>query len=227
MKSKIIKSFWYNSNNNVGDSLTPVVVGHFLNKKIVWTKRNSTNKLLAIGSIMKALRAGDVVWGTGIMREYDVFNIASQCKFLAVRGKLTGKILGVDCGVYGDPAILLPLIFNPEVEIKYEIGIVEHYVDAGIYTGKGERINVLQGWKQFVRQLKQCEKIISSSLHGCIIAEAYGIPAEWITLSDKVLGNGFKFRDYLSATDRTSFSQPFDLASQQKNLLTALEKHYL
>jgi pyruvyltransferase len=227
VKSKKIKSFWYNANRNIGDSLTPIIVGRLLKKKVVWSRRNDTPKLLAVGSIMKALRNGDVVWGAGIMREYDKFIHIDKCKFLAVRGKLTEKILGIDCGVYGDPAILLPLLFNPKVEKKYKLGIIEHYVDRGLYRGEGKRINVLQTWKTFIIQLLQCKRIISSSLHGCIIAEAYGVPVDYLRLSDKVLGSGFKFRDYLTATDRTEFNQPFDLQLQQNNLIKVLKDYYL
>lgn len=226
MKSKIIKSFWYNANNNVGDTLTPVIVGRLTGYKIIWVNRNKSPKLLAVGSIMKALRNGDIVFGAGIMREYDKFKNIDKCKFIALRGKLTERILNVNCGVYGDPALLLPLIYNPKIEKQHSTGIIEHYIDKGLYKGEGKRISVMLKWKQFIDEILQCEKIISSSLHGCIIAEAYDIPAQWIILSDRVLGNGFKFRDYLSATDRTDFSQPFDLKQQQTQLLTALKKYY-
>jgi pyruvyltransferase len=57
-------------------------------------------------------------------------------------------------------------------------------------------------WKSFVDQIKQCRKIISSSLHGLIIAEAYGIPTEWRDWGGGVIGDGWKFFDYYSATDR-------------------------
>lgn len=84
-------------------------------------------------------------------------------------------------------------------------------------------------WKNFVDEIKSCKKIVSSSLHGCIIAESYGIPVEWIVLSDKVLGNGFKFRDYLSATDRKSFDEPLteDKLKEQQEALIKVFKDYL
>lgn len=109
--NNMLKSFWYQS-KNIGDTLTPVIVKHFTGQDVVFTHRNDRGKLLAVGSIMKALRIGDTVWGTGIMRETDKFPNAGKCKFLAVRGKLTEKILGVNVGVYGDPALLLPLLYQ-------------------------------------------------------------------------------------------------------------------
>ena len=110
-KNKPLNCHWH-LEKNIGDTLTPILVEFFTCKKVKWVSRNSTGKLLGVGSIMKALRVGDTVWGTGIMRETDIFNYASKCKFLAVRGKLTEKILGVNCGVYGDPALLLPLLYQ-------------------------------------------------------------------------------------------------------------------
>jgi hypothetical protein len=38
--------------------------------------------------------------------------------------------------------------------------------------------------------------IVSSSLHGLIIAHAYGREAAWLKFSDRPLGDDFKFRDY-------------------------------
>jgi pyruvyltransferase len=217
-----MKAFWYKS-KNIGDTLTKPILNHFgINVK--YAPRNSTGKVLFCGSIMKALRPNDIVLGAGVMRETDKFKLNNN-KILAVRGKLTEKILGVNCGVYCDPALLLPLIYDPEVKVKHEVGIVEHYIDKGLYKG-GHKIDAFLSWKDFIREIKSCKKIISSSLHGCIIAEAYGKPVKWIELSNNVIGNGFKFRDYLSATNRKSFSEKLtkeQLTKQQEGLIKKIK----
>lgn len=42
-------------------------------------------------------------------------------------------------------------------------------------------------------QINECESILSSSLHGIICEDTYGIPVAWIKLSDQILGDDFKY----------------------------------
>lgn len=216
-----MKVFQY-STKNVGDTLTKPILEHFLKREIKLVGKNETHKVVGVGSVIHSVRKHDIVFGTGLISDKRVK--IPYCKILAVRGKLTENRIGKKIGIYGDPAILLPLIYNPEVKQIHEVGIVEHYIDKGLYKG-GHKIDVEQNWKTFVEEIKKCKKIKSSSLHGLIIAEAYGIPAEHIKLSNNVVGGDFKFKDYLSASDRTSFSQPLTstkLKELQEGLIRAL-----
>ena len=52
-----------------------------------------------------------------------------------------------------------------------------------------------------------CAYIVSSSLHGICVAEAYGIPAVWVRLADNIVGGEFKFRDYYASTGRDMHPQ--------------------
>lgn len=214
---------------NVGDMLTQPIVEHILGVTTINVKHQESNKLLGVGSILSwAVMEGDVVWGSGNIADKPIK--LPSCKILALRGKLSEKNTGVDCKVFGDPALLLPLIYNPRnIQKEHKLGIIEHYVDKGLYQNDGYRISVWQKWQNFVDEVIKCEKIVSSSLHGCIIAEAYGIPVEWVVLSDRVAGKGFKFRDHLSATNRTNFSESLDLKELkeiQNQLIKVLKDEY-
>jgi pyruvyltransferase len=107
--------------------------------------------------------------------------------------------------VYGDPAMLLPLIYTPRTEKRFEVGLVPHYVDRDAVRMNDpcvSTIDVLADWQSVIDRIAECETILSSSLHGLIVAEAYGIPALWTTITDGVAGEGFKFRDYYLSTSR-------------------------
>lgn len=226
---KKLRAFWH-LENNIGDTLTPIIVEYFIGAKLEWVSRNTKPKLVGIGSIMKALRVSDTVWGTGIMRETDVFHYAHKCKFLAVRGKLTEKILGVNCGVYGDPAILLPLMYNPNIKKTRELGYVPHYIDQDLFKGK-KIVDIRKNWKEFIDDLIQYERIETSSLHGLIIALAYGVPAKWVKYSDRVLGDGFKFKDFgtgvdLDIKENVWYNEIPNLKEKQDKLINALQKEY-
>ena len=224
---KMYKAFFLDDkHNNCGDMLSRPILQHFLKSKIKLVNRNTKGKILAVGSIMTALRKFDIVWGAGCIRDKPI-KVPEGVKILALRGKYTAELLNVKCDVYGDPALLLPLMYNPNIKPKYEVGYVPHYVDKCLFEHSTEKvIDIQQDWKPFVDEIKQCKKIISSSLHGLVIAEAYGIPVEWQVYSNKVIGDGFKFKDYLSATDRESFDESLDkskLKSIQDNLIKAIQ----
>lgn len=244
-----MKIYWYPDEYNVGDTLSRPILELFLpEEKIEQVGPNERGKLLAVGSILRLMREHDIVWGAGIMRGKPHL-VPLDVKFLAVRGPLTRGLLhgGRVPEVYGDPGLLLPLMYRPEVEKKFDLGIVPHYVDRKLVEAKlpslqfngGEPIGSMKiipvslPWRKFVDEVLSCRRIVSSSLHGIVIAEAYRIPAEWAVYSDKVIGSGFKFRDYFMGTGRRAYEpgEPLppipDLRRIQSGLLGALYSHFL
>lgn len=243
-----MKTYWWTTSyHNFGDELTPVILKHFLTgEKIELAKRNDTGKLLAVGSIMAALREGDIVWGSGSNQPNRFYN-GRGCRFLAFRGPLTrDQVKGIHKAklpeIYGDPGILLPQVYNPKIKKTHKVGFLPHYVDKkamgtlpefpSFLRGKTEPwkiIDILAPWKEVVREVLSCELIISSSLHGIICAEAYGIPAVWAKYTDKIRGGDYKFQDYFLGTGRERQRKwvvlpPIEkLAWRQGRLLGALE----
>ena len=162
------------------------------------------------------------IWGTGLMYDYDNIDQSNVRPFIihALRGEKTRKqlshILGeeISC-VLADPGLLSPLIVNSSADKKWSIGIVPHYVDKDEeickkmveYYPNSKIIDVQNDTKQVLKEISMCEYIISTSLHGLIIADSYGIPNCWCEASDRILGNRFKFHDYFSSfgTDREFF----------------------
>ncbi|SNS64495.1 pyruvyltransferase [Belliella buryatensis] len=202
--------------NNFGDILTPHIIAHLSDKKV---KRipslfyRFTNHFFMIGSILQKSTSKTIIWGSGFI------SAKVKCKeepleICAVRGPLTKSKLeaaGIECpNVFGDPALLMPEIYKPKVKKKYRIGIIPHYVDKGnpwlsnfkeshevtvIDVQQANPLNVID-------EMLACDRIISSSLHGVIVADAYNIPSLWIEFSDQVVGEGFKFLDYFMSVKR-------------------------
>jgi hypothetical protein len=158
-----------------------------------------------VGSIAKIARRRTNVLGSGFIRKNDPVNPYANYKWL--RGPLSREKVIAESGarppkVYGDAAWLLPT-FWPSSPKKYKLGIVPHYVDYEIAKKiwPGERIiNLLNADCEAVTaEITECERVISSSLHGLIVAQAYGIPAAHVKLSDKLSGDGFKFYDHYAS----------------------------
>lgn len=237
----MIRTFWHNS-KNFGDTLTPHVVKFVTGQETKYAGRGSTKKLIAIGSVMTALRVGDTVWGTGSIREGGPKCIKAPIgsRFLAVRGPLTRDLIDGDVPeVYGDPGILLPLLYDPEVGKTAKVGYMPHHVDReivklGMAGAKeiGKFIDIMRPWQDIIREMKSCEMIVTSSLHGIVAAHAYGIPVRWVKYSENVIGGEFKFQDYFLGVGvgRHAYGdriRPIDgLMERQELLIDVLRKHY-
>lgn len=154
------------------------------------------------------------VWGTGFINHSDAEGhfFKKKMEFLAVRGELTrknvermtGKKLDIPMA---DAGILASELLLKMPKKRYEVGIVPHICDlkdpaVEELLSKYENaklINVKDDPLQVVKEIAQCETIISSSLHGLIVADSFHIPNMYLIFGDRLLGDGYKFEDYYSA----------------------------
>jgi len=59
--------------------------------------------------------------------------------------------------------------------------------------------------QKFIDSINECENVLSSSLHGMIIADAFRIPSARVSFSDKIVGGDFKFHDYCLSVNRRTY----------------------
>lgn len=234
---------YYAITKNFGDGMNRILFRSLLDSPFSETRvtyntpSDSTDheKELCIfgsGSILGFMRQNkdhDVVCGSGFIS--DTIQVVPPSRILSVRGPLTRQRY-LDAGIpcpprYGDLGLLLSRILPaPVVPKRFAIGLIPHYEDAGLPLVK--RLAALEGWtvidinqtdtpEKFVKELNECELILSSSLHGIIVADSYGIPAHHVVLSNNVWGNGFKFRDYYASVGRDYFS--VDLSSMNTEVI--------
>ena len=104
------------------------------------------------------------------------------------------------------------MIYNPQVEKKHKWGFIPHYIEFESDSDLDvihhmeklgfQIIDVCSGSEKFIDELLECENVISSSLHGLIAADAYGIPNARVNVSNKLIGGDFKFKDYCYSVER-------------------------
>lgn len=216
-------SIWKIKTNNWGDDVSLELVRLITNCKVIPAQfRFSATKKInysVIGSLIPwYIYDTTIVWGSGV-KSPEIPFIRKPLKILAVRGPLTRKVLienGLQCPeVYGDPALLFPLLYNPRKVFKYDIGIILHHSDLensdsiSVVESLKKKYNVFfiniqeyGNWKNFIDNICSCKYIISSSLHGLIIADAYGIPNIWGKFTYEFGFGRFKFHDYFLSVNR-------------------------
>lgn len=226
-------AYWWKAGfSNFGDELTHEIL-KFLGVSEGWSAPADAD-LVVTGSVLEHLPEGwaGTVCGAGKLRPESAVDLANA-QVLALRGKLTlAGVQGVDPNsvVLGDPGLLIPRWVR-QFPAKHELGIVPHWSDKELHSRfrYGHLIDPTKPAIEVVSQIAQCKRIISSSLHGLIVADAYGIPrqAELFPNAHRE-GGDFKYRDYASVYDDTPhfgemWTAPHDKVRRiQEDLLAAL-----
>lgn len=200
--------------NNFGDLLTPFIFENLFNINVIPIKKElAQSKIITIpfilgcGSLIQYYYLNNsYIWGTGFIKPTKKIK-GKPKEIWAVRGPLSRKILitnNVKCPKnYADAGILLGDIFNKKIKKEYLLGIIPHYVERKVSLLKKYKqnkdiivIDLTNPIETIVKKAKACQYIISSSLHGIILADTFHIPRLPIKLSNSLIGGGFKFKDY-------------------------------
>lgn len=194
-------------------------------KEPVCTHNRNENHFIVCGSILSESNEKTTVWGAGFGHSEQ--RCSPNAEVLAVRGHLSREIIEKDIPV-GDPALLMPKFYNPQIQKKHRYGIIPHWKDLEriLFLNHKELfvISPLQPLEKVIDDILSCENVLSSSLHGLILSDAYKVPNQWIDFGTDVGGDGFKFKDYYSTTDLVGDSvnnirfDKFQIASQEQNI---------
>jgi hypothetical protein len=180
----------------------------------------------------------------------------------ALRGRKTASLLRA-CGldvpdVYGDPVWFLPRIFPmQEVRKTHELGVVLHiseltrpdpssaaldiYKRYDVPEGLADKIRIINTYvpptiaalEDKVREIVACRRILSTSFHGLVIAETYGIPCAWFgtyaggvrefDANDESVHIDHRVRDFYSGTDRPALLAVCQDRSVETNWMEAID----
>ncbi|KAI9033076.1 hypothetical protein DFJ74DRAFT_701232 [Hyaloraphidium curvatum] len=230
---------------NFGDELGPAVVSLLLARlapgvRVVDAAATDVSHsahrekcLWAVGTVFSRVKSGDAVWGAGAF----VDPRPSQCppagaRVFAVRGPLTRKWLRETCNrtepaVYGDPAVLLPLL-DPGLRGNRGEGwcAVPHGGSTADLMQEEVRrfqertnnasnasvrfVDPRRPWRDVVLDIAGCGAVASASLHGIVIAESLGIRVRFVKYKEVVV-EGDKYADYYASTGREGEAAARDL----------------
>lgn len=198
--------WWYRRSGgktNFGDEIGPEIIRR-MGHTVTYAKAGEA-ELVACGSVLHAsLNPDACIWGTGMMSAAKR-PVRRMNNIAALRGELTLRDIKqeVPAGIpRADPALLVPEFFDPAPSKRYGLGLVRHYVDQRPRPKWADTvIEVDAPVEQVVEHITACRTIASSSLHGLLVAQAYGIPAVRLP-HPRVGGADYKWLDAASAMDR-------------------------
>jgi pyruvyltransferase len=198
---------WLGRENNFGDLLGPWIVDRIRTVRDLGRPASDRHRLLTVGSIINiAGREGDVVWGSGIHGNHlPLPKALPRLDVRAVRGPRTAAVLresrNLVPDVYGDPALLIPHLWtDAELGIRRRSGgtvIVPNFYDLGVAPANS--LNPRGDLLERVRTIASAERVYASSLHGIVVAEAFGVPAVLVASTSE---RPFKYEDYYGGTGR-------------------------
>ncbi|SEQ76697.1 LicD family protein [Loktanella sp. DSM 29012] len=215
---------YFTYTKNFGDLISPWLVKKMTGKPVAVADRSQPHYVV-VGSITNQGSSHSILWGTGMYGTESQKEVATDARYTAVRGPLTRSKLSASRGfgatvpkVYGDPALLMPWYYFPRVKITHEYGVCVRWSERAwreASYGPGVKMidfsrTDIQG---VVRDMLSCRKIVTSSLHGLILADAYGIPSAWLA-STSPRGGEFKFHDYFASVQKWRLAQELDLAKR-------------
>jgi hypothetical protein len=205
----VVKAYWWISVPNFGDALAPLLLKRFAGLKVEWAAISHAS-VASIGSILEhipPLWDGYIV-GSGRLIEDSRLQVMAmgklKPKILALRGPLSARGLPGNFAL-GDPGILADELVGVQ-EKQWDLGILPHFSDKELVPrfkslmpeGVTVReIDPRQDPLDVIRQIGASRRIVTSSLHGMIVSDAFGIPRRVeIAKTLEKDGGDFKFRDY-------------------------------
>lgn len=220
-----IPLIWWTDAPNFGDLLAPWLAARMTRLPARYPRPKSHN-YVAVGSIVGRANRRSTVWGSGSFGTERRSAFCSHARYTAVRGPLTRSRLndvGIACPpVYGDPALLVPWYFNPRPTQAHEVGVIirhsEHNWRQLELSPEIKVIDLGSGdVEAVIEQIVSCRRILSSSLHGLVLADTFGIPNAWLDTStssggSRPNGGEFKFYDYFASVSKLRHPVRLDLS---------------
>ncbi|MFT7447544.1 polysaccharide pyruvyl transferase family protein [Sulfitobacter sp.] len=205
---------WWKAVPNFGDAISPVVLAHVSGRKVVHAGVNKAD-IWGIGSLLQVVKRAytaqkdlrPTVWGTGLLHAVNGTQFTKHVNIALVRGPITAALLDLEMSRFGDPGLLISDVWPQERTLNGNIGIVPHHsrMDDPVLAAlldsdaKYQLINPRDPAQDVCAAIAACDHVFASSLHGLIVADAYGVPNTWLAPMGQ---SRLKYLDYAAAVGR-------------------------
>lgn len=140
----------------------------------------------------------------------------TRYRVAATRGPVSRALFGeenaIGPAVFGDPVWLLPQFYRPEIPKRWDLGVIVHLSELNdkslgatvrrefgryhIPDEYADRVHIIRTrtpigavhLKERLDEILACRRIVSTSLHGMVFAESYGIPCLYFAPRGRVRG---------------------------------------
>jgi hypothetical protein len=209
----IFLSWWENPYpGNYGDWLTPYIISHYTESKIIFqslTSRTTKKHIVSLGSVGRFIKSKSVVVGTGVSSFKHPLN--PKADYVSVRGPHTAELLvksgGPKIENFGDPGVVLSRILPlTRGATNGRVALVRHHthLQAPVvlptdFDELSVKLSHPDDIVSFIKKLNEYKSVVTSAMHVLITCQSYGIPCALVVFKgfeEYVHGDGIKYIDY-------------------------------
>ncbi|WP_085796380.1 polysaccharide pyruvyl transferase family protein [Falsiruegeria litorea] len=214
-----IKLFWWKGIPNFGDVLSSLVVANVSGRKVTHAGPKGCD-LVAVGSLLQVIRRNfsqavehrmkPFVWGTGLLHPVPT-DFLPNVNVALVRGPVTAALLGVKTRQFGDPGLLTADLIDEIPSVQDRVALVPHHsqvddpeIQALVRSEPAlDLVDPRADALEVCRRIASSRHVIASSLHGLIVADAFGVPSTWLSPGEQ---SHLKYHDYAASVGRPLIS---------------------
>jgi pyruvyltransferase len=196
-----LRAYWWKDVPNWGDLLTAPLLKHYADLDTQWSRAADAD-VISVGSILGHVSPRE--WTGHVLGSGKLFagdEVPDQARVWALRGPLTAKGIRGDYAL-GDPGLLADELVSPQPRV-FTLGILPHWSDQDLHQrtewDRYSPLRIHPTWHPLdvIAAIGKCHKLVTSSLHGLIVADAFGIPRRFEHATRLEREGGYlKHRDY-------------------------------
>jgi hypothetical protein len=215
--------YWWrpgSGGGNPGDEIAGPIFAYASGRSVCWANAETCDGI-AIGSIFHPRKARSAkrkeplfVWGSGTLAPSPCRMEDLAVSLAALRGpRMASMIAGVPDVPFGDPGLFAAEVWPGTAAKRHRFGLVPHRSELK-HPAVRQILLALEGSTLIdvtdpdiagtLERLSSCERIVSSSLHGLVLADSYGIPS--LFWNPREEAHEWKYRDYFEGVGRFAYA---------------------